>query len=584
MDILSILALLGGVALFLFGMHVMSGGLERISGDRLEGKLKKLTSNKFASISLGAGITVAMQSSSALTVMLVGLVNSGIMILDQTVGVIMGSNIGTTLTGWILSLSGIQGDNLALQLCKPANFSPILALIGVILLMVSRSEKKKNIGTILVGFAVLMFSMTMMSNAVEPLADSPQFVSLLTAFSIPIVGLLIGTGFTAIIQSSAAAIGIIQAMSLTGTMTYNMAIPLMLGANIGTCATAIIASFGVKKEAKRVAILHLMIKIIGAAIFMVGYYGLDAVFHFPMTQMIIDPFGVAIINTIYNIANTAILLPFEKQLIKMVRRMLPDKAEDIEEKGLTGLDDILLRTPAVAVSESMNATVKMAQKARETVGLATALIYHYSQKDQDVLVKVESKIDRYEDQINSYLVKVSSLDMTHQDGQTVTKLFHTVGDFERISDNAAAIGNTLQRMHDKKASFTDETKKELGVICSALNDITDMTLEVFRNDDDELARKIEPLEQVIDDLSARIKKRHVIRIKEGTCTVDNGISLTDILTNIRRVSDYCSNIAVCVIQIHKSTFETHSYLQKVKYTNQAEFMTNFEEFKGKYIL
>jgi len=303
-----------------------------------------------------------------------------------------------------------------------------------------------------------------------------------------------------------------------------------------------------------------------------------------MTQMIIDPFGVAIINTIYNIANTAILLPFEKQLIKMVRRMLPDKASDIEEKNLVGLDDILLRTPAVAVSESMNATVMMAKKARETVGLATALVNEYNQKDQDVLGKIETKIDRYEDQINSYLVKVSSLDMTPQDGQTVTKLFHTVGDFERISDNAAAIGNTLEKMHEKKAAFTDETKKELGVISSALNDITDMTLEVFTNDDAELARKIEPLEQVIDDLAARIKKRHVMRIKKGTCTVENGISLSDILTNMRRVSDYCSNIAVCIIQIHKATYETHSYLQKVKYTNQPEFMSNFEEFKEKYTL
>ena len=584
MDILSILALLGGVALFLFGMHVMSGGLEKISGDRLEARLKKLTSNKLASISLGAGITVAMQSSSALTVMLVGLVNSGIMILDQTVGVIMGSNIGTTLTGWILSLSGIEGDNLALQLCKPANFSPILALIGVILLMVAKTPKKKNIGTILVGFAVLMFSMTVMSNAVEPLADSPQFVSLLGAFSIPIVGLLIGTGFTAIIQSSAAAIGIIQAMSLTGTLTYNMAIPLMLGANIGTCATAIIASFGVKKEAKRVAVLHLMIKIIGAAIFMVGYYALDAVFHFPMTNMIIDPFGVAIINTIYNVANTAILMPFEKQLVAMTRKMMPDKPSDIEEKNVAGLDDILLRTPPVAVAESMNATVRMATKARETVGLATALIDDYSQKDHDVLVKVETKIDRFEDEINSYLVKVSALEMTPQDGQVVTKLFHTVGDFERISDNAAAIGNTLERMHEKRAKFTDETKKELSVICAAINDITDMTLEVFKNDDAQLARKIEPLEQVIDDLATRIKKRHVMRIKKGTCPVDNGISLSDILTNMRRISDYCSNIAVCVIQIQKATFETHSYLQRVKYTNQPEFMSNFEEYKEKYII
>jgi len=378
LDIFSILALIGGVALFLFGMNIMSSGLERASGSKLERGLKKLTSNKAKSLAVGAGITVAMQSSSALTVMLVGLVNSGVMALDQTIGVIMGSNIGTTLTGWLLSLTGLESSNVALQMCKPENFSPILALLGVVLIMAAKSSKKKNIGHILCGFAILMFSMEMMKDAVAPLADSPEFASLLTAFSVPIISVIIGAVFTGAIQSSAATLGILQTLALTGSITYNMAIPIVMGLNIGTCVTAVLSSIGVNKAAKRVAVVHISFNILGTVICMAAFYGLDAIFHFSFTDMPITPLGVAFVHTVFNVVTTVILLPFTKQLEKIACFIVKDKKDKNDVSTL--LDDRLLRTPSVAVNESRSVTKQMAALAQESVALACALVNKYDKK------------------------------------------------------------------------------------------------------------------------------------------------------------------------------------------------------------
>ncbi|MBQ3274027.1 MAG: Na/Pi cotransporter family protein [Christensenellaceae bacterium] len=580
MDVLSILALIGGVAVFLFGMHIMSSGLEKVSGNKLENRLKKLTSNKFKSLAMGAGITVAMQSSSALTVMLIGLVNSGIMVLEQTVGIIMGSNVGTTLTGWLLSLTGIKSDNLALQLARPENFAPVLALIGVLMLLGSKDKKKKNLGMVLCGFAILMISMELMSNAVEPIAQSEQFAGLLTAFSVPIIGVIIGAVFTGIIQSSAASLGILQALSLTGSITYSMAIPVVMGLNIGTCVTAVLSSIGVNRNAKRVSVIHICFNLIGTAVLMSLYYGLDAVFHFPMTDMKVDPVGIALIHTIFNVATTAILLPFSDKLVSLAKIIIKDKKD--EDDVTTMLDDILLKTPSVAVSESANVTYKMADKAKGSVDKAVSLINSFDAKVFAKLTHDESKLDEYEDFLGSYLVKVAACEISADDSTTVTKLMHVIGDFEHTGDNAYAIGMTLEEMNDKEIIFSDQTKHELKVIASALSDITELTVRVFKENDLALAAHVEPLEQVIDDLAARIKKRHIKRLKTGECTADKGIYLTDLLTHIKRISDYCSNVAVCVIQIASSTFETHSYLHSIKYTNQPEFLSDFDSYKNKY--
>lgn len=580
-NIFSIITLFGGLAFFLFGMNVMSGGLEKMAGGKLESSLKKMTSNPFKSILLGAGITIAIQSSSAVTVMLVGLVNSGIMQLGQTIGVIMGSNIGTTLTAWILSLSGVEGNGLV-QLLKPENFSPIFALIGILLIMMAKSDKKKSIGSILVGFAVLMTGMTLMSDSMAPLAESEKFQSVLTMFNNPLFGVLIGTVVTGIIQSSAASVGILQALAIkTGSITYGMAIPIIMGQNIGTCVTALISSIGVNKNARRVAVVHISFNIIGTIVFLSLFYGADAVFNFAFTNLSIDGFGISLVHTIFNLAATAVLLPFTKQLEKIANIVIKDKGDEDKEK-FSFIDSRLLSTPSVATVEARSKTIEMSEVAFESVSESMDLIFNYDEKKAKKIADYEDKLDYYEDKLGVYLVKLSQGELSKIDSNTVSMELRAIGDFERIGDHAVNLLKVAKEIKEKKLKFSKHAEEELKVLISALYEIFSITKSAYQNNDIELAKKVEPLEQVIDNLTKRIRSRHVNRLSDGECTIEMGFVLSDLLNNFERVSDHCSNIAVSIIETLESGIRPHEYLNSVKYSGNKDYDNSYNEFKEKY--
>ncbi len=580
MDIFSVFALLGGLALFLYGMNVMSSGLEKLAGGKLEHALRKLTANRIVALLLGAGITIAIQSSSALTVMLVGLVNSGILKFQQTIGVLMGSNIGTTLTAWILSLAGIESESFLLNLLKPKNFSPIAALIGVLLIMVSKQPKKKSIGSILVGFAVLMYGMSFMSDSMAPLADSPEFAGILTAFSNPILAVLVGAVFTGIIQSSAASVGVLQALSMTGSITYNMALPIIMGQNIGTCVTAVISSIGVNRNARKVAIVHLAFNIFGTVLCLVPYLILDAVVGFSFAEQPIDPFMIAVVHSIFNIVTTLVLLPFAKQLEKIANRLIPEKEE---EKDVL-FDERLLTMPAFAVAKAEDAAKQMAVLAQSAVVKAVALLDRYDEKAAAEVEEMETRLDGYEDQIGSYLVKLSKLELNDEESGKVTMLLHTIGDLERIGDHAENLMFVAKEIYEKKISFSNEAWDEIKQLNAAIFEILSITIRTFQSGDLQLAAKVEPLEQVIDGLGAAIRGRHINRLRSGSCTIELGFILTDMLVNCERISDHCSNIAVAVIENNRDTFDTHAYLHEVKYGESEQFNTDFEKYSEQYAL
>ncbi len=579
MDLFSVITLLGGLAFFLYGMHVMSTGLEKMAGGKLERILKRMTSNPLKSLLLGAGITIAIQSSSAMTVMLVGLVNSGIMQLGQTVGVIMGSNIGTTLTAWILSLAGIESENIWIKLLKPENFAPIVALIGIILLMAAKEKKKKDIGVICIGFSVLMYGMELMSAAVSPIAEIPEFQHLLTAFKNPLLGVLVGAVFTGVIQSSAASVGILQALSMTGGITCSMAFPIIMGQNIGTCVTALLSSFGTNKNAKRVVVIHMSFNIIGTVLCLLVFYGLNALFRFPFMEAVINPLGIAAAHSVFNIVTTAILLPFSRMLVKLANAVIRDNSES---ESYTFLDERLLNTPSFAISECNNMTVKMAELARNTIFQSIKLIADYQEKDAETILKNEDKLDLFEDKLGTYLVKLSSKALSDADSKQVSKMLHTIGDFERLGDHAVNILNVAQEIHEKKMSFSDEAEEELRQLIPALKEILEITMTAFESDDVSLATRVEPLEQVIDYLIAEIKRNHIERLQTGKCTIEMGFVLSDMLTNFERVSDHCSNIAVAMIEVDRNSFGTHEYLSGVKSMNDEQFNTCFSAYCEKY--
>ena len=581
MDIFSLFTLFGGLAFFLYGMHVMSSGLEKMAGGKLEVLLKRMTSNPFKSLALGAGITIAIQSSSALTVMLVGLVNSGIMQLGQTVGVIMGSNIGTTLTAWILSLAGIESDNFFIELLKPESFSPLIALVGIVLIMASKQTRRRDIGGILVGFAVLMYGMELMKNAVSPLADMPEFESILTAFSNPILGVVVGAVFTGVIQSSAASVGILQALSMTGGVTYGMAIPIIMGQNIGTCVTSLISSIGVNKNAKRVAVVHICFNVIGTVFCLCVFYLLNLLFHFSFVEQAIRPVSIAAVHSIFNVVTTVLLLPFAKQLEKLATLLVRDKEE---KEAFSFLDERILRSPAFAVAECKNLTNQMALLAKENLMTAFHLVEQYDPKSADRLQKVEKQVDEYEDKLGTCLVKISSKELSDDDSKEVSKLLHSIGDWERLSDHAVNLLKTAKEIHDKKVDFSDQAAHELKTVVAALTEIIDITTQAFTQDDRKLARKVEALEQTIDGLIDQIKDRHITRLQSGECTIELGFVLSDLLTNYERISDHCSNIAVAMIQIRKAVFDTHRYLQEVKHSGRPEFENLLSEYQAKYAL
>ena len=581
MTIFNFISLFGGLALFLFGMNTMSGNLEKTAGGKLEKILKVMTDKPIKALLLGITITATIQSSSAVTVMLVGLVNSGIMQLGQAVGVIMGSNVGTTITAWILSLAGIESDNVFIKLLKPAALSAIIAFIGVLLTMVSKKNRTKDIGGICLGCAGLMFGMEMMSDAMSPLAEMEGFRNLMVMFENPILGLLLGIVMTAVIQSSSATVGILQALSLTGAISYGMAIPIIMGQNIGTCVTALLSSIGVSKNAKRVAAVHAYFNLIGTIIFLTVFYVGDLIFDFAITESAIAPAGVAVVHSIFNVATTVILFPFSKLLEKLARKTVKDK----KATGKSAfIDDRLLNSPALAVSESKDYTVKMGQVAIEALLDAISLVEKFDTKIVDKIIESEMKLDDYEDKLGTFLVKISSHNLTDDDTNMVSTLLHAIGDFERIGDHAVNIAKAAQEINDKNIAFSDNAKAELKVATNAIKEILELTEKAFAENDISLAKRVEPLEQVIDDLLAEIKSRHIARLTGGKCTIELGFVLSDLLTNYERVSDHCSNIAVCQIQISKSVFDTHEYLNNYKTSGSETFTHSFDEYKDKYIL
>ena len=583
MDIFNVLSMIGGLALFLYGMHVMGDGLSKASGGRLEKILEKLTSSTMRGVLLGAAVTAVIQSSSATTVMVVGFVNSGIMKLSQAVGVIMGANIGTTVTSWILSLSGIESDNFFIQLFKPTSFSPVLAIIGVAFLLFAKSEKKKDIGTIFLGFAVLMFGMESMSGAVKPLADVPEFTGILTAFSNPLLGMVAGALLTAVIQSSSASVGILQALCVTGAVSYGVALPIILGQNIGTCVTALLSSIGAKKNAKRAAMVHLYFNLIGTAVFMALFYSLNAFLNFAFLDQAANAAGIAVMHSAFNVFATLVLLPFAKVLEKLACLTIRDKdTYQEEETEVIQLDMRFLDQPAFAMEQSRGAARKMAEISKKSLFTALSLFQECTEEKMAYVEREEQKADAYEDALGSYLVKLGQKDMNAKDSTDLSVILHCIGDFERISDHAVNLMESAREMQEKQMHFSPKAEEELRVISRAVTDIVDLSYRVFSEENRELARRVEPLEQVIDDLNQELKTRHVRRLREGKCTIEQGFVLTDITTNLERIADHCSNIALCIQQAAKDSYETHSYLQKVE--DSGEFERMLEETRKQYLL
>lgn len=587
MDLLSVLNMIGGLALFLYGMNAMGDGLAKTAGSRLEKILEKLTSSPIRGVLLGIGVTAVIQSSSATTVMVVGFVNSGIMNLNQAVGIIMGANVGTTVTSWILSLSGLEGGNLFVQMLKPTSFSPVLAIIGVVFILFSKSEFKKDVGNILIGFAILMFGMNMMSDAVKPLADVPEFTNLFIMFKNPILGMLVGAALTAIIQSSSASVGILQAMCMTGAVSYGAAIPIIMGQNIGTCVTAMLSSIGASKNAKRAALVHLYFNIIGTVLFMAIFYTLNAFVGFSFLEESIGVAGVAVIHSVFNIAATLVLLPFGNGIVKLsCLTIKDDKVAETEIEGedkTLALDVRFLDKPGFAVAQCKNAAVKMAHLTKEAMVQAISLLDNYDQSKADNVMELENLIDHYEDRLGTYMVKLSAKTLSEFDSQTVSILLHSISDFERISDHAVNIVGTAKELHDKKENFSDKAVEELGVATKAIHEIMNLSFKVFEDEDTILADTVEPLEEVIDNLQVELKKRHIKRLRGGQCTIELGFAFSDIMANYERVADHCSNIAVCIIEVKADEFDTHEYLDHIKADN-PEFDQMYKNYKKKYVL
>ena len=579
MDLFSFIMLGGGLAFFLYGMHVMSSGLERMAGGKLEGALRRMTSSLWKSLALGAGITIAIQSSSAMTVMLVGLVNSGIMDISQTVGVIMGSNIGTTLTAWLLSLVGLETSNVALRLLKPENFSLIFALVGAVMIMMAKTQKKKDIGSIFVGFAVLMYGMKLMSNAVSPLADAPEFAAILTAFENPLLGVLVGAVFTGIIQSSAASVGVLQALALTGSITYGMAIPIIMGQNIGTCVTALISSIGVSRNAKKVAIIHISFNLIGTVVLLAIYLAFDAIIGFAFTDSAIDATGIAFVHSVFNVVTTVILLPFGKFLVRIANTLLKDKEKEEAPRHL--LDERLLSTPSVAIAECDRLTNRMAEMAQATLMKAFAVSRSYDAAVSDSIVDEENELDRYEDELGTLLVHLSSQQLSANDSICVSKMLHAIGDFERLGDHAVNIRETAKELEEKNAHFSEEAQREMLILTDALEEILAITTEAYCTNNVSRAYRVEPLEEVIDDLVATIKTNHIARLTAGECDIEKGFILNDFLNNFERVSDHCSNIAVTIIELSNNRFDTHRYIHSVAYNTEG-FREDYKAYAEKY--
>ena len=586
MDIFGILNMVCGLALFLYGMHVMGEGLTRMSGGRLEQLLERLTQSRLKAVLLGAAVTAVIQSSSATTVMVVGFVNSGIMKLSQAAGVIMGANIGTTVTSWILSLTGLEGSSLLVRLLKPSSFTPVMAMVGVAFLLFTKSEKKHNIGSIFIGFTVLMCGMTMMSDAVKPLANVPEFTGMLLMFTNPVLGMLAGVLLTAVIQSSSASVGILQALCVTGAVKYSAALPIIMGQNIGTCVTALLSSIGASKNAKRAALIHLYFNLIGTVLFMCAFYAFNAVFPFAFLDDAADAAGIAVIHTAFNLAATLVLLPFSGVLERLATLTVRDdeQAERIDDFQL--LDERFLSTPAFAAEQCRVVTVRMARLTLEAIDAAIDLVdgEPYSEEKAGRVEALEAKIDLYEDNLGTYMVKLSHAKLSGEDSHTVSMLLHSISDFERISDHAVNVLRSAREMHEKKLSFSPQAAAELHVFAEAVRDIARRTVDCFDRGDLELAATVEPLESCIDQINSKVKSRHIERLTAGQCTIELGFILQDICTNFERVSDHCSNIALCQIQVPNDELDTHEYSQNVRKTDRDHFAEVRRQYQERYAL
>ena len=589
MDIFGVLALLGGLAIFLYGMDLLGEGLTGASGGKLENILEKLTSNPIKAVLLGAGVTAVIQSSSATTVMVVGFVNSGIMKLRQAIGIIMGANIGTTITSWILSLTGIESDNLFIRMLKPTSFSPILAVIGVVMLVFLKKDKFKNPAKIFIGFA-LMYGMEAMSSSVEPLAEVPQFQDLLTTFKNPILGMIAGLVFTAIIQSSSASVGILQALCSTGILSYATVLPIIMGQNIGTCATAMLSSIGASKNGKRAAIVHLYFNVIGTVVFMTVFYTVNMFVHFSFLNDTANEMGIAVIHTTFNIITTALLLPLRNVLEKLAYMTI---RVDDEEKALMErqsvnefalLDDRFLESPSLAVEHCKTVIGNMADISRESLFTALGLIGNYDENKALYVGELESRVDKYEDELGTYIMKISTKILNKDDSETLNMVLHSIGDFERISDHACNLCDSARELHNKQMEFSPKAKTELDILCSAVREVVDISFDSFKTNNIKEADKVEPLEELIDTLTVELKARHIRRLREGKCTIELGFAHSDILNNLERVSDHCSNIAVDVIQSDKENFDTHEYLDAMKNRDNQQFAREYKEYKEKYRL
>ena len=574
-----IVMLVGGLVFFLFGMNVMSDGLETMAGGKLEKTMKKVTANDFLGFFLGAGITIAIQSSSAFTVMLIGLVNSGIMDFTNTFGMIMGSNVGTTLTAWLLSLAGLEG-NFFITLLNPSTFAPLLAGIGIVMQMFSKSDKKKQLGNIFIGFSILICGMDLMSDSMASVRTLDGFDTFLATLKSPIIALLVSTAFTGVIQSSAATIGIVQALALAGGITWEMAIPLVLGANIGTCVTALISAIGTNKNAKRVVVMHFSVNVFGSILCMIIMYVMRA-FGVGILGTEIAMVGVAIIHTFFNTINTVLLLPIKKLLIKLCIWVVPDKKE---QTHTVFLDERIFNNTPLAISECHRLANEMAEYAKQSIEESIKLFDNYDEQSAQRLVDLETLTDKYEDRLGTYLVRISSNNLSKVDSHAVARMLHSIGDYERIGDHALNICKLAEEMHVKGINFSDKAKHELSVVSSAINEIVDLTVTSFKNDDALTATHVEPLEQVIDVLNDNLKALHINRLQANDCTIELGFIFTDLLTNFERVSDHCSNIAVYTMQLSEDKLDAHTYLNAIKSTTNEQFMNEFNTYTNKYSL
>lgn len=586
MDIFDVLSLIGGLALFLYGIRLMGRSLEKVSGGRLERLLEKPSSSPPKAALLGAGVAALLQSSAAATVMVVGFVNSGIMELTQAAGIIIGANVGTTATSWILSLCGLRGNSFWSRMCSPSAFGALLAAVGVIWLFFVKSEKKKDAGLILMGFSILLFGMNTMTEAVRPLGEMPEFQGMFLAFSAPFLGIVAGAILTAILQSSTVSIGLLQALSVTGAVTYSAAIPIILGGNIGTCVSALISAAGASKNAKRAAAMHLYFNLIGSVVLLAAFYLLNSFWNIPFFTAAASPVGIAAAHTLFNLITAILILPFAGGLEKLTCMTVKDGAsvEPRPRQKVQIMDERFLGAPAFAIEQSRQAAVLMAQRARENLFEAMDLVMEYSPERVKKIGELETVVDRYEDELGSFLIKLSRKNLTEEDSHTLSILLHCIRDFERISDHAFNIMESCRRMQENGVKFSEKAGRELKVLMRAVQDIVNSTFEVFVSQDTRLSQAIEPLEEVIDELNRELNRRHIRRLRDGECTIELGFSLADITTSLERVADHCSNIAVCISQVKEDVYDTHEYLDTMKYEDDGFFRGKVSEMQEKYIL